>query len=324
MMERQLTHMVRLVDDLLDLSRISRGKIELRRERVELVKVIQQAVETSRPVIDERNHELQLELTEQSIYVDADVTRLAQVFSNLLNNAAKYTEPGGRICLSAHRQDTDVWVSVRDSGIGIPSEMLPKVFEMFTQVDQNLERSQGGLGIGLSIVKRLVEMHGGSVEAHSDGHQQGSEFLVRLPVVLTVGPSRDAADRDSGGASTCRVLVVDDNVDAAVSLTIMLRLMGHESQTAHDGHEALEKAASFRPRLVLLDLGMPRLNGYDTARHIRQAPWGKQMVLVALTGWGQEEDRRKSREAGFDAHLVKPIDPGTLEQLLADVNRATG
>jgi CheY-like chemotaxis protein len=245
------------------------------------------------------------------------------VFSNIFNNAAKYTESGGKIHLIVQRQGGEAVVSVKDNGIGIPAHMLPNVFDMFTQVDRNLERSQSGLGIGLSIVKRLVEMHGGSVEVKSDGHGMGSEFIVRLPVVLSVVQPQSEEKR-AGVSGRRRVLVVDDNRDAATSLAIMLRLMGNESKTAHDGLEALEVAAAFRPDLVLLDIGMPKLNGYDTARQIRKQSWGKHMTLVALTGWGQEEDRRKSREAGFDSHMVKPIQLQDLEKLLASSSVATG
>jgi CheY-like chemotaxis protein/two-component sensor histidine kinase len=316
--------MVHLVDDLLDLSRVSRGTIELRNERVELAKVVQRAVETSRPVIEEAGHQLTIDVPKSPIYVDADITRLAQVFSNLLNNAAKYTECGGRIQLSVAREGGEAVVSVKDNGIGIPKPMLPHVFDMFTQVDRTLERSQGGLGIGLSIVKSLVEMHGGSVEAKSDGQGRGSEFLVRLPVVLSVmHPQTDDAVRVSS-SNRRRVLVVDDNRDAATSLSVMLGLMGHESKTAYDGLEALEVAEVFRPDLILLDIGMPKLNGYDTARRIREQPWGKRVVLVALTGWGQDEDRRMSQAAGFDLHVVKPIEPAELKKLLASSNVATG
>ncbi len=319
MMERQLGQMVRLIDDLLDVSRISRGKITLRKERVELASVVQQAVETSRPLIDAQEHRLSVSVPPEPIYVDADVTRLAQVFANLLNNAAKYTEPGGRIALRIERQGGEAVVSVRDTGVGIPGHVLPNLFQMFMQVDRSLERSQGGLGIGLSIVKRLTEMHGGSVEARSDGHGKGSEFIVRLPVVLS--PSAGRRSEGDGGAAghgaRRRILVVDDNRDAAASLAMVLRLMGNETQTAHDGLEALQVAEAFRPEIVLLDIGMPKLNGYDTARRMREQPWGRNTMLIALTGWGQEEDRRRSQEAGFDTHMTKPVDPAVLEKLLA-------
>jgi PAS domain S-box-containing protein len=323
MMERQLAHMVHLVDDLLDLSRISRGKITLRKERMELAKVVQQAVETSRPAIEQAGHELTVALPPGPIFVDADATRLAQVFSNLLNNAAKYTEHGGRIWLTVRRQGAEAIVAVRDTGVGIPAHMLAKVFEMFTQVDRNLERAQGGIGIGLSIVKRLVEMHNGSVEAFSGGHGMGSEFVVRLPVVLSILPDSGSREHEPIGPSKRRILVVDDNRDAAVSLAMMLNLMGNETQTAHDGVEALELIPVFGPQVVLLDIGMPRLNGYDTARRIRAEAWGASIILIALTGWGQEEDRRRSHEVGFDQHLVKPVEPAALEKLLAKLQVET-
>jgi CheY-like chemotaxis protein/anti-sigma regulatory factor (Ser/Thr protein kinase) len=256
--------------------------------------------------------------------VDADATRLAQVFANLLNNAAKYTEPGGRIHLAVQRHRGEAVVSVKDSGVGIPVHMLPRVFEMFTQVDRNLDRSQGGLGIGLSIVKRLVEMHGGTVEARSEGHGAGSEFLVRLPMALSVVSEGNLEDGEPAFTiERRRILVVDDNRDSALSLAMLFKLMGSETRTAHDGLEALEAAAAFQPHLILLDIGMPRLNGYETARRIREQPWGKNVVLAALTGWGQDEDRRKSHEAGFDFHLVKPVEPAALEKLLAGLNTET-
>ena len=324
MMERQLSQMVRLVDDLLDLSRISRGTIELRKERIELASIVQHAVETSRPTIEQAGHNLTIDVPPSTIYLDADLTRMAQVFSNILNNAAKYTESGGQIRLSVHRLGDEAVVSVKDNGIGIPPEMIANVFDMFTQVDRDLQRSQGGLGIGLSIVKSVVEMHGGSVEANSDGHHMGSEFVVRLPVVLSVVKLQPEDEEPTRVSSRRRVLVVDDNRDAALSLAMMLRFMGNESKTAYDGLEALEVAETFRPDLIFLDIGMPKLDGYDTARQIRAQPWGKHIVLVALTGWGQDDDRRKSQDAGFDLHMVKPIEPAALQKLLASSNVATG
>ncbi|MBC7443327.1 MAG: response regulator, partial [Ramlibacter sp.] len=309
MMERQVGHMVRLIDDLLDLSRISQGKLELKMERVELSVVVQNAVEASHPLIEQMGHDLSLAMPSVPIYLDGDMTRLAQVVSNLLNNAAKYTGRGGRIRLSAEQQGSEAVVTVEDNGVGIPAAMLSKVFDIFTQVDSSLERSQGGLGIGLSLVQRLVEMHGGSVQAHSDGDGRGSAFVVRLPVALSL-----AADREGEGnvepvrpQSRRRILVVDDNQDAAISLAMLLQIMGNETETAFDGLEALEVAAGFRPDVALLDIGMPRLDGYEVCRQIRQQAWGKSMVLFALTGWGQEEDQRRSLAAGFDAHLVKPV-----------------
>ena len=321
MMERQLAQMVRLIDDLLDVSRISRGLIKLNKRRVALSGVVQQAVETSRPLIDGNEHELIVRVPSEPIFVVAEVTRLAQVFSNLLNNAAKYTERRGRIALAVERQGDQALVRVRDNGIGIASSMLPKLFEMFTQDEDAQERSQGGLGIGLSLVKRLVEMHGGTVSAHSEGPGMGSEFIVRLPIAVA-GPATASARPNSASlvkAAGRRILVVDDNRDAAFSLSMMLDLMGNETRVAYDGLEALDVAATFRPDVIVLDIGMPKLNGYDAARRVREAPWGRDVALIALTGWGQIEDRRRSRSAGFDAHLTKPIDPQALEKLLAEL-----
>ena len=322
LMERQVTHMVRLIDDLMDVSRITRNKLELRRERVDLAVIVRNAVETSRPLIEAAGHELAVTLPERPILVDADVTRLSQVFSNLLNNAAKYTEPGGKIALIAERQGGRVVVTVRDNGVGIPPEVLPGLFVMFTQVDRSLERSQGGLGIGLSLVKTLVEMHGGSVEGRSAGQGLGSEFVVRLPVVQAGSalPSAPRADlRPTGPATALRILVVDDNVDSARTLARLLKLLGHEARMAHDGGEAVEVAEEYRPELMLLDIGLPVMNGYEVARAVRRRDWGADVAIVALTGWGQEDDRRRSREAGIDDHLVKPVDPVTLERLLAEM-----
>ena len=321
MMERQLTQMVRLVDDLLDVSRITRGKIELRKERVELAAVVQSAVETCRPLIEAAGHELTLTLPPEPISLDADLIRLAQVFSNLLNNAAKYTEQGGHIWLTAERHGGEVMVKVRDTGLGIPTDMLPRTFDMFTQVDRALERSQGGLGIGLTLVKRLVEMHGGSVEARSDGPGKGSEFIVRLPVAVASAshqprPPKGAGEKTAPPAKR-RILVVDDNKDSADSLSMMLSITGMEVRTAYDGLEAVEAATAFNPDVVLLDIGMPKLNGYEAARRIREQPRGKDMLLVAVTGWGQEEDRRRSQEAGFNFHMLKPVDPAALQHMVA-------
>ena len=316
LMERQVTHMVRLIDDLLDVSRITRGKLELRRERVELATIVHNAVDTSRPLVEASGHELAVTLPARPIFVDADVTRLSQVFSNLLNNAAKYTERGGDIALAAERQGSDVVVAVRDNGVGIPPEMLPHVFDMFTQVDRSLERSQGGLGIGLTLVRTLVELHGGSVEARSGGHGLGSEFVVRLPIVVAASPTQPTAPAVAPSAGR-RILVVDDNHDSARTLARLLKMLGHEARTAHDGGEAVEAAEEYRPEIMLLDIGLPVMNGYDVARTIRDRPWGREVVIIALTGWGQEGDRRRSKEAGIDHHLVKPVDPAALEKLLA-------
>jgi CheY-like chemotaxis protein len=325
MMERQLTQLVRIVDDLLDVSRISRGKMELRKEPVELAAVVQSAVETSRPVIEERGHDLTVALPPESVTLDADLTRLAQVFANLLNNSAKYTPAGGRIRLAAERRGREVVVSVEDTGIGIPEGSLGSIFDMFSQVDRTLERTTGGLGIGLSLVKGLVEMHGGTVEVTSGGEGMGSTFTVRLPVSTAGPPVERQAGRngEAVAAPRRRVLVVDDNRDSAESLAMLLRLTGNEVRTAHDGHEAVDAAGAYRPDLILMDVGMPKLNGLDATRRIRQQPWGKGVVIVALTGWGQEDDRQRTTEAGCDGHLVKPVEPDALEKLLAGLASGT-
>jgi PAS domain S-box-containing protein len=318
-MERQLGQLVRLVDDLIDVNRITRDRIELRKGRVELASVIHQSVEASRPLCESANHELIVTLPAEPIYLNADPTRLTQVFNNILNNACKYTEPGGRVWLTVTPSGDHVVVSIKDTGLGIPSDKLDSVFEMFTQIDRTLEWSQGGLGIGLTLVKRLVELHDGSVAALSDGPGQGSEFIVRLPVLVeaaeaappgpTAGPTHTAARR---------ILVVDDNTDAATSLSMLLRITGNETCTAHDGQEAVRVAETFLPDVVLLDIGLPVLNGFEVCRRIREQPWGQEMFLIALTGWGQETDRRKSKDAGFDHHMVKPVDYDELVKLLSD------
>jgi two-component system CheB/CheR fusion protein len=324
MMERQLAQLVRLVDDLLDISRISRNRLELRKARITLAAVVENAVETARPLIESKGHALIVTLPPEPVYLDADLTRLAQVFGNLLNNSAKYTDPGGRIELIAQVNGRIVTVKVRDDGIGIPAEDQPRIFEIFSQVDHGIERSQGGLGIGLTLVQGLVEMHDGSVEIHSAGTGQGSEFAVRLPVARSNRRGEQPAGRVSHVTSTRRrILVVDDNRDAVASLVMMLSILGHDTRTAHDGHEAVEQAEAFRPDVILLDLDLPKLNGYDVCRRIRQNPWGQGMIIVAATGWGQEEDRQRSHEAGFNHHMVKPVDPVALEQILASVTPAT-
>ncbi len=320
MMERQLAQMVHLIDDLLDLSRISNGKIELRRGPVDLAMAVTDAVETSRPLIQDRGHKLTVTLPPKPVEVDGDRTRLAQVFANLLTNSAKYTEPGGRIWLTLEQQGSDVIVSVKDNGAGIAQEKLDAVFEMFTQLDRSLERSEGGLGIGLNLVRGLIEMHGGRVEGHSDGPSKGSEFVVRLPVLLSPGRTSQPNDEESGRtlrSTSYRILVVDDNKDGADSLAMMLRIMGHDTRTAHDGVTALEAAETFRPDVMLLDIGLPKLNGYEVARRIRAQPWGAGVILIAQTGWGQESDKALSKDAGFNFHMVKPVDPSALQKLLA-------
>jgi signal transduction histidine kinase/ActR/RegA family two-component response regulator len=318
MMDRQLTQMVRLVDDLMDVSRISGGKIELRKERVSLATVVHSAVETSRPQIEKMGHKLTINLPAQPIFMDADLTRLAQVFLNLLNNAAKYSDRGGDIRLTAHQQGRDVVVSVVDNGIGIAVDQLQRIFDMFIQVDRSLEKSHGGLGIGLTLVKRLVELHGGFVEAKSDGPGMGSEFVVRLPVVADASLSQSLHPGDSSGAKTSlRILIVDDNRDGADSLSAMLRLMGNDTLTAYDGRQGIEAARKFRPDVILLDIGLPLVNGYEVCRRIREQPWCQDTVFIAVTGWGQEQDRRRSQEAGFDRHMIKPVDPAALMKLLS-------
>jgi CheY-like chemotaxis protein/two-component sensor histidine kinase len=296
------------------------GKMELRRKRIALAGVISAAQEASRPLIEACGHKLTINVPPEPIHLDADPTRLAQVFLNLLNNSAKYTPHGGHIWLTVERQDGEAVVRVRDSGVGIAAEMLPRIFELFVQVEGSLERSHGGLGIGLSLVRRLVEMHGGAVEAHSEGLGRGSEFLVRLP--LTVQPTAEQPSQSGNRENVAtvpkqRILIVDDNRDSAISLGMMLSLMGNEIRTAHDGLEGLEAAEAFQPDVMVLDIGLPKLNGYEVCRRIRKQPWGKRMVVVALTGWGQEEDMRRSNEAGFNHHMVKPVDPAALEKLLA-------
>jgi len=318
MMERQLKQMVRLVDDLLDVSRITTGKLELHKERVELASVVRDAVEASRALIDGKGHELSVVLPAGPVLLDADPARLAQVFLNLLNNSAKYSEPCQSIRLTARLDGNDVEVSVQDDGIGIFAAKLPHIFEPFMQVDTSWQRTQGGMGIGLSLVKEFVELHGGSVEVRSMGLRQGSEFLVRLPVAAgDVSEPVVAAENPRGPRR--RVLVVDDNRDAAASLAMILKIMGHEVRTAHDGEAAVAVAAEYRPRLVLMDLGMPKVDGYEAARRMRLQPWGAELFLVALTGWGAEEDRRRTQDGGFDSHLVKPVDMDILKRLIAEM-----
>ena len=317
--ERQVGQMSRLVDDLLDVSRITRGKVTLRKEVVELAAVIERAVEISRPLIEARRHELVESLAEGPVWLEADPVRLAQVIANLLNNAAKYTEEKGRITLSAEKEVGEVVLRVRDNGVGIAPEVLPNVFELFTQDHRTLDRSQGGLGIGLTLVKGLVAMHGGSVQAFSEGPGKGSEFVVRLPAKAISGPNGGEEDHTptSVPSAGSRVLIVDDNVDSAESLALLLTMSGHKVRTAHDGPAALEAAEAFRPEAVLLDIGLPGMDGYEVARRLRQQAGLNNTFLVAVTGYGQDEDRRRAEEAGFDAHLVKPADPVVLQQLLA-------
>lgn len=320
-MDRQLSHMVRLVDDLLDISRINQNKMELRRTRVPLTEAISSAIETARPIIEAAGHELTIDLPEVRVILDADLTRLAQVFSNLLTNSAKYTEPGGRIHIAAQVNSGAVAVRVRDTGIGIPSESLPHIFDMFSQVDRSVERATGGLGIGLALVKGLVEMHGGIVSVTSGEDGKGSTFTVTLPILTDEpAPAPTATTDDRSGVPKRRILVVDDNRDGAESLAEMLLLLGNEVSMAHDGVEAIKRAEQFRPEVILMDVGMPRLGGLEAASRIRAKDWGRGMMIVALTGWGQDSDREQSRTAGCDGHLVKPVDLRDLEKLLAELS----
>ena len=317
-MERQVGQLVRLVDDLLDVSRITHARLDLRKSRVDLAAVIEQAVQACGPLAESCGHEVLVRLPGDAISVHADPARLVQVFSNLLNNACKYTPEGGKINLDVELQASYAAITVEDNGIGIPHDKLERIFDMFMQVEQSLERSRGGLGIGLVLVKRLVEMHGGSVEASSGGEGRGTRFVVRLPVALE---QPKAAPANAGAASepaqSRRILIVDDNRDAAQSLAMLLQLNSHQIHVAHDGVAGLEAAKQLRPEIVLLDIGMPTLNGHEVCRRLRKQPWGAEMVIVALTGWAQENDRRVAREAGFDAHLTKPVPYAALTEFLA-------
>jgi signal transduction histidine kinase len=319
--QRQLASLTRLVDDLLDVSRITRGKITLTWEPVELSTLITRAVETIQPLIQERDHELILQIPSEPLRVNGDATRLTQALGNVLGNAAKYTDRGGRIELRCCRQAADIEIRVRDNGIGIPAELLPRIFDLFTQLDRRSDPSASGLGIGLALVRRLVEMHGGSITAQSTGAGGGSEFVIRLPLLTDVGarPVDHAKPPDDCDEPTVsrRILLADDNADALESLATVLRLRGHEVYSAPNGAIALETAERHMPEVALLDIGMPLLDGYEVARRIRAQEWGKAVTLVALTGWGQESDRRRSQEAGFDTHLVKPLDLEKLTALLA-------
>ena len=323
--ERQVQHLVCLIDDLLDVSRITRGMITLQRERVLIDAVVARAVETARPLIDARKHELMLDLPEELLSVEGDPTRLVQIIGNILHNSAKFMDPGGRIVLSVAREDSYAVISVRDFGMGIPSQLVPKIFDLFSQVHQKAQTPHGGLGIGLALVRRLVEMHGGVVTARSEGAGKGTELIIRLPVIgvqSTVLPLPTNDSKLPPQVSPRRILVADDNSDAAEALALQLRLAGHDVRAANDGLEALEVAETFAPQVVLLDLGMPRMDGYETAREIRRKWWGKTATLVALTGWGGQQDRQRTADAGFDAHLVKPVTEFDLFQAIAATRSA--
>jgi CheY-like chemotaxis protein len=324
--QRQLSYMVRLVDDLLDISRITRDRLELRTERVELASAIQESVEGCRPLFDKCRHQLMTEFPPEPIYLCADPVRLVQVFQNLLNNAGKYTEAGGTVSVAVEREGDTAVVSVRDTGIGIPADRLDEVFEMFSRVNSGGIRMQGGLGIGLALVKRLVEMHNGTVEARSEGLGKGAEFVVRLPALnedhgATQQPQvKSAANESAVHSLEYRILVVDDNEDSAESMGELLQLSGNTVQSARDGLEALEAVARFEPHVVLLDIGLPKMDGYEVCQAIRRNQSKRRPFVVALTGWGQDNDRRKSLEAGFDHHLVKPVSFDVLMQLLASLS----
>ena len=319
--DRQVGQLTRLVDDLLDVSRISRGKISLQKAPIELTMIVERAIETSRPVIEARRHHLSVDLPAESVCLEGDLARLAQALGNLLNNAAKYTEEGGRIGLVAERTEGHVVLRVRDTGAGIPAATLPYVFDLFTQGDRTLDRAQGGLGIGLALVKKLVELHGGRVEASSAGPGQGSEFTLRLPIETeppaVVTPP--AGEAPAAPFACLRVLVVDDNTDSAESMAMLLGLQGHETRTALDGPAALEAAQVFRPELILLDIGLPGMDGYEVARRLRTELHMDETVLIAMTGYGHEQDRREAQAAGFNHHLVKPVDPAALQRVLASL-----
>ena len=323
LIRRQLGDLTRLVDDLLDVSRITRGKITLAREPLDVRTLIERAVENVEPLIQARGHRFTVELPQAPLRVDGDPTRLTQALANVLGNAAKYTDGAGHIELRCEEQQNRVLIRVRDDGIGIPADLLPRIFELFTQLDRRVGSSSGGLGIGLALVRRLVEMHGGTVSAHSDGAGRGSEFVMTLPLL---GAGAAAARSEAAGTDSAprpvsrRILVADDNADALESLAVLLKMIGHEVFSAPNGAAALEAAAEHLPEVVLLDIGMPVLDGYEVARRIRTQPWGSSMMLVALTGWGQDADRRRSQEAGFDSHLVKPLDLARLTQVLEELS----
>jgi signal transduction histidine kinase/ActR/RegA family two-component response regulator len=319
MMERQLRQLVHLVNDLLDVSRITTGKMTLKQEQTQLQAIMQTALEATAPMIEARKQVLSVMLPSHPIYFHADPTRIAQAFQNLLHNAAKFTPIGGEIAVTAELQGADVTITVSDSGIGIPREMLGKIFDMFTQADTALDRSYPGLGVGLTLAKRLIELHGGSLGAESEGPGRGSRFIVRLPMLLV--PDTDASraipeDRNDLLSTRQRLLVADDNEDFATSLAMILEAMGNEVKIAYDGLEALEIAQTFSPEVAFLDIGLPKINGYDLARRLRAAPNTRHTILVAVTGWGQESDKRQAKDAGFDHHLVKPVEPDQLQAVL--------
>jgi signal transduction histidine kinase/ActR/RegA family two-component response regulator len=318
--ERQVVHMTHLLDDLLDVSRITRGSIELKKSSTELALLISAAVDAARPVIDGKQHELALNLPREAVYLEADVVRLTQVFANLLINAAKYTDPKGSIRVDAVRENDELAISIVDNGIGIAPDMLPRLFTLFTQASSALERSEGGLGVGLSLVRGLVTLHGGRVEARSAGLNQGSEFIVRLPLGTAEPLPAPVDAATSAKARPCdrglTVVIIDDNEDVADSCATLLELAGHRVRTAYTAHAGLELAQAFQPEVMLLDIGLPDMSGYDLAARIRATAWGREAIMVAVTGWGQEADRERAFRSGFDHHLTKPIATDALESLL--------
>jgi signal transduction histidine kinase/CheY-like chemotaxis protein len=315
-MERQLHQLVRLTDDLLDVSRITRNRIELRRERVDLRGVVRSAAETVEPMSEAAGHALAIDLPQRPLWVFGDFTRLAQAFANLLNNAVKYTDHGGRISLSASVERDDAVVMLSDTGIGIDPANLPRIFDMFVQIEQDVDRPRSGLGIGLPLARRLIELHEGHIEARSRGRGTGTTFVVKLPLAAPAEEATDLAVGAQSDTSRCRILVAEDIPDAAEMMRLVLECMGHDVRVAADGVQAVALARDFAPRIALLDIGMPRMDGYEAARQIRAA-LGRQVVLIALTGWGQEEDRRRALSAGFDRHVTKPVEPNVLEALIA-------
>ena len=316
--ERQSQHLSRLLDDLLDVSRITRGSLELRKQMLEISSVIETALEAVRPHMLARKHTVIIDLPQTPLRIEADAVRLSQVLANLLTNAAKYTEPGGRIVIRVRLEDGHVVLRVIDNGIGISTDVLPRIFEMFSQGKSEMQHADGGLGIGLALVRGLLELHGGSVEARSDGPGCGSEFIVRVPGSAGALPAQGIGQQLSGSSAdgTCKVLVADDNRDAADSLTLLLQTEGHHVRTAYDGHSAFETIETFRPEVVLLDIGMPGLSGYEVAERVRSQAWGRELVLIALTGWGQTQDRQRALEAGFDHHVTKPVEAEKLQELI--------
>jgi len=316
--ERQVKQMVRLVDDLLDLTRIARGKLELRRTLFAVSQAVTQAVQMVKPLLETQEHQLAVELPAEPIQLEADETRIVQVLVNLLNNAAKYTERGGRITVSAAREGGAAVLRVRDNGVGIEAEMLGAIFDRFTQIDRSLDHSQGGLGIGLALVRQLVELHGGRVSAHSEGPGKGSEFVVRLPVAKQAAAPLPSSAAAAPAATPCRILLIEDNIDVSETLSLLLRTLGHQIEAAATGPEGIARALASRPQVVLIDLGLPELDGFEVARQIRAA-LGQAVLLVALSGYTQEEDRRRAYEAGFNAHLPKPVELEELNRVLGGV-----